>query len=110
MTRLVNQPVEFRLRRDHSANWASVNPILADGEPGLEEDSGKWKWGDGINRWLNRPYAKGATSGGGPGEDARIGDLGDLTTVSNDLIVDAINEIEMHDTDFVSLYNNAKAG
>ena len=35
----------IQLRRDTSANWATINPILADGEPGLEIDTNKIKYG-----------------------------------------------------------------
>lgn len=41
----------IKLRRDTAANWLSANPILAAGEPGLETDTGKVKYGDGISRW-----------------------------------------------------------
>jgi len=44
------------LRRDTAANWTSVDPILADGEPALETDTGKMKIGDGINIWSVLPY------------------------------------------------------
>lgn len=42
----------IKLRRDTAANWISTNPILAAGEPGLETDTGKIKYGDGTSRWL----------------------------------------------------------
>jgi hypothetical protein len=41
----------IKLRRDTAANWTSSNPILAAGEPGLETDTGKVKYGDGVTRW-----------------------------------------------------------
>ena len=41
----------IKLRRDTAANWALVNPILSAGEPGLETDTGKVKYGDGTTRW-----------------------------------------------------------
>ena len=41
----------IKLRRDTAANWTTTNPILAAGEPGLETDTGKVKYGDGITRW-----------------------------------------------------------
>lgn len=47
---------QIQLRRDTAANWASVNPILAQGEPGLEIDTDKIKYGDGINNWNDLPY------------------------------------------------------
>jgi hypothetical protein len=47
----------IQLRRDTAANWLSVNPVLADGEPGLEYDTGKIKYGDGITNWFGLAYA-----------------------------------------------------
>ena len=41
----------IKLRRDTAANWTTANPILAAGEPGLESDTGKIKYGDGVSRW-----------------------------------------------------------
>ena len=42
---------QIKLRRDTAANWTSVNPIMASGEPGLETDTLKIKYGDGVTRW-----------------------------------------------------------
>jgi Major tropism determinant N-terminal domain len=47
----------IQLRRDTSANWATINPILADGEPGLEIDTNKIKYGDGTTVWSELDYA-----------------------------------------------------
>jgi hypothetical protein len=49
--------VQIKLRRDTAANWVTVNPVLAAGEPGVETDTLKWKFGDGITHWnqLNYP-------------------------------------------------------
>jgi hypothetical protein len=41
----------IKLRRDTAATWTATNPILAAGEPGLETDTGKIKYGDGATRW-----------------------------------------------------------
>lgn len=46
----------FQVRRDTAANWASVNPVLLDGEPALETDSKKIKIGDGITAYNDLPY------------------------------------------------------
>jgi hypothetical protein len=42
---------QIKLRRDSAANWASANPILAQGEPGYDTDNHKLKIGDGSTRW-----------------------------------------------------------
>ena len=40
--------VKIQLRRDTASNWSTINPILYQGEPGYETDTGKLKFGDGI--------------------------------------------------------------
>lgn len=47
----------IKLRRDTAANWTSANPILAAGEPGLETDTLKVKYGDGTTTWANLEYS-----------------------------------------------------
>jgi hypothetical protein len=51
----------IKLRRDTAANWTTANPILAAGEPGLETDTGKIKYGDGATAWDDLPHAGGDT-------------------------------------------------
>lgn len=46
----------LELRRDTAANWTSANPTLASGEPGLETDTGKLKFGDGSTAWTSLAY------------------------------------------------------
>lgn len=55
--------IEIQLRRDTAANWTSVNPILASGEPGYETDTKKIKYGDGSTAWVSLSYFTGATLG-----------------------------------------------
>lgn len=45
-----------QFRRDNSAVWAEKKPILLEGEPGLELDTGKIKIGDGVSDWNALPY------------------------------------------------------
>lgn len=47
----------IKLRRDTAANWTQVNPTLASGEPGLETDTRKIKYGDGSTAWNSLNYA-----------------------------------------------------
>ncbi len=49
----------IRIRRDSIANWEAEDPVLAEGEPGLETDTGKLKFGDGISAWTMLSYAGG---------------------------------------------------
>lgn len=51
-------------RRGLAADWTSSNPILHDGEVGLEKDSRKFKWGDGVTHWNALPYATAGNTGG----------------------------------------------
>jgi hypothetical protein len=52
----------IKLRRDTAANWASVNPTLASGEPGLETDTLKIKYGNGSTAWNSLSYAGGSST------------------------------------------------
>lgn len=46
----------IQLRKDTSANWGAVNPVLLRGEPGFETDTGKLKIGDGTTAWNALDY------------------------------------------------------
>ena len=48
---------KIQLRRDTASVWASVNPTLALGEPGVETDTYKVKVGDGTSDWNALPYS-----------------------------------------------------
>lgn len=52
----------IKLRRDTAANWTSANPTLASGEPGIETDTGKLKFGDGTTAWTSLGYSSGGAS------------------------------------------------
>lgn len=55
--------MQIRFRRGTSAMWASANPTLAAGEPGVEfatDGTNKLKIGDGIKNWAQLPYALGS--------------------------------------------------
>jgi hypothetical protein len=55
---------QIQLRRDVAADWTSNNPVLAQGEPGLETDTGFIKYGDGTTAWTGLAYASTGASGG----------------------------------------------
>jgi hypothetical protein len=48
--------INIQLRRDTAANWTAANPLLLDGEFGIESDSKKFKLGDGVTHWNALPY------------------------------------------------------
>jgi|HubBroStandDraft_2_1064218.scaffolds.fasta_scaffold71784_2 hypothetical protein len=47
---------QLQIRRGTAAAWTSADPILAEGEPGLETDTNKLKFGDGTSAWTTLPY------------------------------------------------------
>lgn len=48
--------VTLKIRNDAAANWVNNNPILAQGEFGLENNSFLLKVGDGVTRWNDLRY------------------------------------------------------
>ena len=67
----------IQVRRGTAANWASVNPILAQGEIGVETDSlgtddVKEKIGDGIKDWNSLPYK---SSGGSDDTYSKVAEV-----------------------------------
>lgn len=97
---------EFRFQRGTADRWTALNPVLGPGEPGVEIDTGLFKIGDGSTEWnaleyfLNEFYVTGLievaiAASGGLSSDPRIGDMEDLTTASQDLLVNAINEVKL---------------
>ena len=56
--------VKIQIRNDLAAQWAFVNPLLSDGEPGAESDTGRMKVGNGRDRWNDLTYVGGDGSGG----------------------------------------------
>lgn len=54
--------LQIQLRRDTSSNWTSVNPILAQGEIGIETNTLKFKIGNGSTAWNSLAYATSDTA------------------------------------------------
>ena len=46
----------IQIRRDTSTNWSNANPVLAEGELGLETDTNRLKAGDGTTAWNSLSY------------------------------------------------------
>jgi hypothetical protein len=46
----------IQLRRGPAAEWESENTLLAEGEIGVETDTGKFKIGNGSDPWNDLPY------------------------------------------------------
>lgn len=47
---------QIQLRRDTAANWTSANPLLLEGEFGIETDTKRFKLGDGVTHWNSLAY------------------------------------------------------
>ena len=50
---------QIQLRRDTSANWLFVNPVLAEGEMGIETNTNYFKIGNGLLQWTGLTYVSG---------------------------------------------------
>ena len=74
-------------RHDTAANWTSVNPVLAAGEMGVETDTNKFKFGDGVTAWSGLAYA---TSGSG-GSGTTITSIDGATTYSKLALGDTLS-------------------
>lgn len=78
--------VRIQFRRSTAAQWTVINPILAQGELGLELDTGKFKLGNGINYWNDLSYGNNLTGIGDiPGVSALNPDDGSLLIYDADI-------------------------
>lgn len=92
----MSSKTSIKFRRDTAARWEEVNPVLAEGEPGYEKDTGKLKLGDGTARWMDLNYIQ----------------SGDLPLLSQEL-QDHINSLLPHivyddGPSLLLIYQNAK--
>ncbi len=97
-------------RHDTAANWASANPVLAQGEMGIEDDTRKFKFGDGTTAWADLPYAS-SEGGGGTGGTSNYNDLTNKPTINTlelkgELALGGALKIERASTD--AFYNSAR--
>jgi len=111
----------IQVKRGPAALWTEKNYRLRDGEIGYEDDTGKFKIGNGVKTWRELSYfidesvittlvASIIASNGGTDGDPRIGDITTLTTTSKTTVVSAINEVNTPPVSLTLLYDNAKAG
>ena len=47
----------IQLRNDTAENWTTKDPVLQKGEMGIEIDTKKFKFGDGVSKWSELSYA-----------------------------------------------------
>lgn len=52
----------IQLRRGTAAQWTSTNPVLGEGEQGLETDTLRTKIGDGSSAWSALEYSESPNS------------------------------------------------
>ena len=65
--------VKIQLRRDSGVNWTSSNPVLAEGEIGINTTIDQFKIGDGTTAWNSLGYSSANIS---------LNDIGDVTITS----------------------------
>lgn len=76
------------VRRAPSGDWQTFNPVLKAGELGLESNTKRFKFGDGITAWNSLPYgvdfSEVATAAQGAKADTAVqpGDLGSAALTS----------------------------
>ena len=49
--------VKIQIRNDVANTWKTTNPVLLKGEMGVETDTRKFKFGDGVSDWKTLEYA-----------------------------------------------------
>ena len=102
---------KIQLRRDTAAVWASVNPTLALGEPGVETDTYKVKVGDGTSDWNTLPYSittQFADLNGKPTTIAGYG-ITDATTTAREAIGSGLADPEYHSGAIIDLIGDGGA-
>lgn len=52
-----------------AAQWSAADSVLLRGEIGVESDTRKFKFGDGVTPWNSLGYAESGTTGGSGGDD-----------------------------------------
>lgn len=94
---------ELKVRVKHAylsaTEWVSKNPILQAGEFGIENDTQKFKIGDGVTKWSNLPYVSGITV------DAELSSTS-TNPVQNKVVTEALANVEV-DTATNSEIDNA---
>lgn len=82
---------KLKIRRDNSAIWIQINPVLEQGEPAVELDTGKMKIGDGERPYVELPYTSSTSTG-----DTTTVAWGDITgtIASNGALATALSNKE----------------
>lgn len=75
--------VTIKLRRGTSDKWSQLNPILGDGEIGIDQTTKLFKIGDGLTPWNELAYAVLKGEDGKDGWAARETELVTTTSLSH---------------------------
>ena len=92
--------VRIQLRNDLAINWSTKNPILAQGEIGIESDSRKLKIGDGINTWNHLIYYQFGDALGYLQRGGYIGTAQDLKDEIDVINYGTVVQLQIHLDDF----------
>lgn len=87
-------------RTDDAENWEEVNPILAEGEFGIERESRKFKIGDGVTPWLTLLYG---------GLEGPPGPTGFISADANNRLIHGSDDgylVPELTLDILAIYNN----
>jgi hypothetical protein len=74
---------QIQLRSDTAANWTTKNPVLAEGEPGFDTDTGILKIGDGETAWSGLDEISGGAYGAAINFRGTVATVGNLPSSSN---------------------------
>lgn len=72
-----------KLRRGTSAQWAAKNPILSEGETGLDLSNGRIKIGDGKTPWNSLQYEGGESATTSPSQNLSFSNANGVTFGQN---------------------------
>src|SRR5271165_3604426 len=84
--------LQIEWRNGTASSWTSTNPILSQGEKGVETDTGQFKIGNGTSTWTSLSY-NGTTGPAqtnpyksfGDGSDGNVTISSGVTTISRDM-------------------------
>jgi hypothetical protein len=97
----------IQLRGGTAAAWTSANPVLGLNEPGIETDTRKTKYGDGVTAWNSLAY----TAAGGAGTVTSVTGTSNRISVDNtNPAVPVINIDAAYDTAITTQINAAIVG
>jgi hypothetical protein len=101
---------KIRARRDTSATWAAVNPVLAVGEIGFDTTLKQFKVGDGTTPWNGLPFAGGGGTGytgsaGAQGYTGSAGIGGGANNIATRTALAAVSGAVLGDTRYLTETN-----